>query len=89
MKTFVLWKGNVSIAATLSVAVLIKNSVPISAGITTTTGLTAIQVISLGMFMVYCGRTDVYLLIFTKKGKRRFTRMPFMHSGIISVSLPM
>jgi hypothetical protein len=73
----VLWKGNVSIAATLSVAVLIKNSVPISAGITTITGLTAIQVISLGMFMVCCGRTDVFLLIFTEKAKRHFTRMPF------------
>ncbi len=33
MKTFVLWKKNVSIAATTYVAVLIKNSALISVGI--------------------------------------------------------
>ncbi len=38
-----LWKRNVSIAATLFVAAPIKNSVLISAGIITITGLTAIS----------------------------------------------
>jgi len=46
MKTFVLWKRNVSIAAILFVAAPIKNSVLTSAGIIIITALTAIQTIS-------------------------------------------
>jgi hypothetical protein len=45
MKTLVLWKRNVSIAATQYVAAPTRNSVLISAGIIITTGLTVIQTI--------------------------------------------
>ncbi len=46
MKTIVLWKRNVSIAATHYVDVPTKNSVLTSAGIIIITGRTAIQIIS-------------------------------------------
>lgn len=45
MEIFVLWKKNVSIAATIYMVAVIKNSVRISAEIITITGLTVIQTI--------------------------------------------
>jgi hypothetical protein len=84
----VLWKENVSIAAISSVVAPTRNSVPISAGIITTTGLTGIQTISCGMFTVFCAKTGGFLLICLTKAELLFIKMPCMRWGIISVSLP-
>jgi hypothetical protein len=53
MESLVLWKRNVSIAATQYVAAPIKSSVLISAVIILTTGSTVIQIILSEMFTDY------------------------------------
>ena len=69
MKTLVLWKRNVSIAAILFVAVPIKNSVLTSAGTIIITALTAIPIILSGMCTAYCGRTEESFQICIRKEK--------------------
>ena len=87
IKTLVLWKKNVSIAAILFVAVPIRNSALISAETITITGLTAIQIILSGMCTVYWERIEGYLPTFTMRVSWRSIKMPCLPWALISVSL--
>lgn len=79
-----LWIGNVLIAVTSSEDDPIKNSVPTSAGITSTTGRIRMPTVMCVMFIRYYGATGEFFRIFTMRGGTGFIRMHFLPWDSIS-----